>query len=475
MTSLRKLTLTLALAAAAIAMSAPDLPRRMINGKEYYYYEVPAKETIYSIWRKFGYTRDEIVRYNPQVKDGLRAGDTLLFPVENAEVQIEEPAKPEEIAAPEPVKEPAKAQVAPEPIVVEEIIAEGEEEMTDTVNVAVALPFMLQSENMTRQAENYTHFYQGMLLALNDLAPQSNCHVNLYALDTANSPDTVSALLPQMANMEFIIAPGDSASIERMAVAADRNDATVLNLFGVKYSGEARHESVVQANVPRDEMYALAIDAFCQRYVKRHVIIAHPTDVKSDKSDFVQALIAGLVKHGIPYEQVNFEGRLSPELLAELPMHEYVVVPTGGSRETLMRVMPTLIAFQETHPEVSLELFGYPEWVAHRGDIKDQLHKLNTVVYSRFSIDLDSAAPQKVRNSYKKWFGTDMPQAVPNTVLLGYDTMAWIISAAENGITEPYEGVQNAFNIASAKAGQVNRSLYFVRFNSNGTIDAQVL
>lgn len=475
MLSFCKIALCMAVAAAAAVMAEPNLPRRTVNGREYYYYEVPSKETIYSIGRKFGYTRDEIIRHNPQVKDGLRAGDTLFFPVEieeveeeveepvPAEVEIEEPAKPEEILAPEPEPEPEA-----EPEVVEE-------EVVESLNVAVVLPFMLQAENMTRQAENNTHFYQGMLLALNDLAATSDSKVSLSAFDSAASADTVTALLPELAYMDYVIAPSDSASIERIAIAADRGDTSVLNLFGVKYAGEERHESVIQANVPRDDMYAQAVEAFCERYARHHVLIAHPTDVKADKSDFVQALVEALVKNGIPYEQINFEGRLSPELIAELPEKDYVVVPTGASRESLLRVMPTLIAYQETHPEASITLFGYPEWVAHRGEIKDNLHKLNTVVYSRFSTDLDSPAARQVRASYKQWFGQELPQAVPNTVLLGYDTMAWIISAADNGLTEPYEGVQNSFKITPAKAGNANRALYLLRFNSNGSIDAQAL
>lgn len=476
MLSLRKLALCLTVAAAAVAMAAPDLPRRMVNGKEYYYYDVPAKETIYSIGRKFGFTRDEIIKYNPQVKDGLRAGDTLFFPVEKEieEVMEEEVIPEEEEIIPEEVT-PADVEIE-EPIKEEEKLAPQPE--AETVNVAVMLPFMLQAENMTRAAENNTHFYQGMLLALNDLAGKSEYKVNLTAYDTAADADTVSALLrqPEIAAMDYIIAPGDSASIERIAIKADKNDATmVVNLFGVKYSGEERHESVLQANVPREDMYAIAIEAFCQRYADKHVIIAHPTDVKSDKADFVHALTAALVKHGIPYEQIDFEGRLSPELLAELPVKDYVVVPTGGSRESLLRVMPTLIAYQETHPEASMELFGYPEWVAHRGEIKDNLHKLNTVIYSRFSSDLDSPAARRVRSSYKEWYGQELPQAVPNTVLLGYDTMAWIIFAADNGLTEPYEGVQNSFKLTPAKAGDANRALYFLRFNSAGSVDAQVL
>lgn len=59
-----------------------DLPVKRVNGKLYHYYEVPAKETVYSLCYKFDMTRDELVRNNPAVADGLQAGMTLYFPID---------------------------------------------------------------------------------------------------------------------------------------------------------------------------------------------------------------------------------------------------------------------------------------------------------------------------------------------------------------------------------------------------------
>ncbi len=70
-----------AIAASCINAAAMDLPTRKINGTEYYYYQVKAGDTVYSLTHTLGISRDQIVKHNPSASDGLRQGDTLLFPV----------------------------------------------------------------------------------------------------------------------------------------------------------------------------------------------------------------------------------------------------------------------------------------------------------------------------------------------------------------------------------------------------------
>lgn len=65
---------------SASGASINSLPLKNINGTQYRIYEVQSKETVYSICHKFGITKDELVKYNPAVADGLKAGMTLYFP-----------------------------------------------------------------------------------------------------------------------------------------------------------------------------------------------------------------------------------------------------------------------------------------------------------------------------------------------------------------------------------------------------------
>lgn len=61
--------------------SVYKLPITTINGKEYYYHEVKAKETLYSLSHELGMSQDEMKKYNPSLVEGLKAGTTLYFPV----------------------------------------------------------------------------------------------------------------------------------------------------------------------------------------------------------------------------------------------------------------------------------------------------------------------------------------------------------------------------------------------------------
>lgn len=504
MKQLRNITIGLALMiGAAVMAEVPDLPKRTVNGKEYYYYEVPKKETIYSITRKFGFTRDVIIQYNPQVRDGLRAGDTLLFPVD----ELEEVTAPEPAAAPidtpidepeaEPVDAPAAEPAGEEDSPEAEIEQESEEQLqtecaeeavaetehaecveVEPLNIAVMLPLMLESGHVTRQAENNTNFYRGMLLALEELAPTSGFKVNLTAYDTDGGSDVLSGLLsrPEMVDMDYIIAPNDTLAIERIAAVADSASAMVMNFFAVKDDAERMHESVLQANITREEMYERAAVAFCNEYASKKVVILNATDLPADKKEFVDLLTDKMVKSGIPYEQINYSGNFAVSRLAGLPMGDYVFVPTGASREILLRIIYPLTEYSASVTSGSTALFGYPEWVTVRGEVKNQLHKLNTVVYSRFSTALSCDKAKAVAQAYEKWYGTEMPQAVPNTVLLGYDAMSWLLYASSNGLTEPFDGAQNSFRVREIDgAGDVNCALYFLRYTPEGEIDAKVL
>ena len=56
-------------------------PVTTINGKEYYQYIVQPSEGLLSIGRKFGTSADEIIKATPEVKDGLKVGQQILIPI----------------------------------------------------------------------------------------------------------------------------------------------------------------------------------------------------------------------------------------------------------------------------------------------------------------------------------------------------------------------------------------------------------
>lgn len=74
------LFLSLFICSQAIFSQQLNYPVKTIDGKEYYQYTVQVSEGLYSISKRFGVTQAEINRINPEIHDGLKAGQVILIP-----------------------------------------------------------------------------------------------------------------------------------------------------------------------------------------------------------------------------------------------------------------------------------------------------------------------------------------------------------------------------------------------------------
>lgn len=475
MNPLRKTALILA-ASCTLAASAFnfDLPTETINGKEYYVYRVTSKETVYSITRRLGITRDQLIAANPAVKDGLRAGDTLIFPTDT-----DAPAEQKATSVAARQEAPPFDPLQPETVSPATAAAPPMEEPADTLRLAVILPFMLESENITKSAENFTNFYRGFMLGIETLGQQTDRPIKLLALDSEGSADKVEAMMtrPELVNSDFIIAPEDSLSINTIAEAIDSVGGIVLNLFAVKNPEHHSHLSVCQGNISHDRMYLTAIREFCKANSEKKVILLNATDIPAEKTGFTSELTTTLIANGIPYEKIDYAGKLTDEGLTTLDQaHDYVFIPTSHSREALMRILPALESYRASNETATL--FGYPEWIVLQGDIKERLHRLNTTIYSRFASNPLAPGWKNVADIYEETYGSPLDRSTPVSALLGYDTAAWILEAANSPVTETaHEGIQNSFRFVrvSDRGGYENAALYFINFTPAGSTEAILL
>lgn len=554
--SLKAVGLAILTAATGVsdATAALNLPIKTVNGRRYYYHVVQSKETIYSLSRQLGVERAEIARYNPSIIDGLRANETLYFPVDVFGEPDAKPVQPsaqptstktvtshlvqkgetaygiahrygctvDELVAANPdirdgvksgeiITIPATCDIAQTQI--EETYPEervtpltdtdtalqesGQQQLTETpqavpdsaysdsaeddamVNIAVMLPFQLDRERPSKQALHYTDFFRGLLMAV-DTMRTCGTPIHVYAYDTCDNADTIASILanrPEMAEMDMIIAPDDTAHIEMIAQHADTVAATVINMFAVRDNSHLRHCSVLQGNIPHEMMYTKAIDSFIKMFDGYTPVILNQSDDANncDKAQFVNALTSRLDNDGIPYRTIEYTGNLSDADIAWMtPGERYIAIPTSSSRATLNAILPAL-SEKRTRidaPE-ELRLFGFPEWIILRGDLQKKLYEMNTTIYSRFVMDTDNYRTRNLANRFQQWYGTAMIPTAPMQGTLGYDTGMWAILTSL-GNESDYKGLQTGFSpvpVGDGEQGWINNSLYFIHFLPSGTIE----
>lgn len=592
--SLNKILTALAVGLIAnFSIVAMDLPKRLVNGKEYYYYEVKNKETIYGICRDLGITKAQLVKFNPSVADGLRSGVTLYFPVEEMDnmpldnAQGKKPdvrtipaevsnsssnvhlvqkgetiygisrhygmtqeelialnpsivnglkqgtllhIKPQENVIPQqtPAQEeaqdlareesqdyttpvtvtdpkeittpsgtnPQKEEYVPtenQPLLsdakisVDEDIEDTEEEEPQSVKVAVMLPFMLNQATPDKQAQLYTEFYRGFLLAVDSLR-NINRQVEIMAFDTAGDLDSVNNILssPEFEGVSVIISPDNEQQLNAINRYAVENDVDVFNIFAVKSELYRTSPQILQANIPHAEMYREAIKGFTDEAANNYipVFISSP-DGKNEKSEFLNLLKEELTKQGREYVDITYSGHLKESDLNALDKEkQYIFVPTSGTLVEFNRLISTLKNYREGLLDYNqVRMFGYPEWITFRGDALESLHLMNTFIYSRFFNDEESYRTTEFNNRYKNWYGTPVMAAVPVQGILGFDTAFFLMKAIQrnpDNITDSnytYNGIQSGYHFVKQPdyEGEINDILYLINFRPSGITDKRII
>lgn len=480
--------------------------KELAAAKKKTYHTIAKGQTLYSIAKSYGLTLDELLKLNPGVdsadyKPGmvLRLTARTALPADQSTTKTQglgEPGKPSVDKAKADKKDKKKKKKGGEPMadptpVVAETAHENDSaeggasdiQEERPMSIALILPFMLGENHVSKQAQLYTEFYKGFMLAADTLSHRG-APVKIYAFDSAGNADSVKAIMenPLVARSSIIIAPDDQEQMRYIASKAKDNGTYVYNTFVIRDESFTDNPFMIQANVPHDAMYLLAIDNFIKRFDGyTPVFISHETG-KNEKGEFTQALKAALTEKGVEYKEIQYPNYLSASDLRPLSADtRYVFVPASGSRTDFHKFASALKTFKNegADPE-RVRVFGYPEWVTFRGDAFDSLCDLNSVIYSRFYNDQSAYPSRNLNSSFHRWFGREMLDAVPSQGVLGFDTGYFLIKALRDNDGDlsrrisPYEGIQSAFDFMTAEgdeAGLVNDALYFIYFRPGGFVE----
>lgn len=501
-----------ALAAGLTAMYAQvKLPVTVVNGRECFYYKPQnSSETVYGLSKRLGLTREEIVAYNPQAADGIRKNTTLYFPVTDFRDRIDidtaasdavvrnipsvrlKPVDTHFEIDAEPDQDTIVTAVLPEmpsnrlkPIDISyEIDSITTEESPEPVpyTIAVLLPFKLADEELLRPEKMVTDFYKGFLIAADTLSRRGD-KVLISTYDISENIDSVLSSTA-VKDAAVIVAP-DSPGFIGKAIDAEVK-GYIVNTLNFTDSLYLKEPHVIQANIPHRTMYAKAIDHLIGSLDGAIPVILNNTEGRNDKEAFTAALRERLAEQGIKYAEIPYEGTLAISDLELLATYgkSYVIIPSAGSISEFNRFSHALNMFRTATPDITLRLFGYPEWVTFRGDAQDMLHTLGATIYSRFNDDYTSFSARNIQDDFIRWYNAPMIESIPSQGLLGYDLGCMLIKnlRANKGIFNPmrpaqYEGIQSTFRFSPAPedGGYVNDALYIVSYLPVSGTDSKIL
>lgn len=460
-----------ALIAATLVASALDLPVKKVKGREYFVYKVKKGESVYGVSKQLGISRETIVEYNPQAADGLKKNMELFFPVEDF------------------------AEPSPDMAIADSVAVDSAEIAAPAIapyTIALMLPLGLDAEKPTKANELALDFYKGFLVGIDTLAHPNAPNLQIAVYDTEGAPGRVASLLadePFLATAAVIVAPADASEQMQIAASANERGARMLNLFNIHDSLYRTEPSVLQANIPQTAMYATAFNALCTRYEGYTPIILRSTTGRNEKEGFINYISTRWTAEGVEPVIIEYENNLKMSDLSHLPAtkgEKYIVIPSSGSLAEFNKTAYVLQNWRhrvqavdaEANEEIqpaTVDVFGYPDWTAFRGEALEMLHRLEATVYSRFLDNFDSFDVASFAMAFRRWYGTAMAASIPNQALLGYDAACCLVRnmRINEGIFNPgypatFQGIQSVFRFEQSGAGYANNALYIITYEPDG-------
>lgn len=417
-------------------------------------YSVKKKDTVYGIAKKYGITVEELMKANPVISGAdfkLRKGEKLMIPF---------PVKAE--TANTAKKETKKAQSLP----------------LSTVRIGVMLPL----HNVDGDGRRMVEYYRGLLMACDSLRA-SGISTVVNAWNVPIDADIRQTLLDEnAAKCDIIFGPLYTKQVKHLADFCSRNDIRLVIPFSISGNDVASNANIFQVYQSPKDLNEDAINAFLERFPKHHAVFIDCNDTTSKKGMFTFELRKRMEAKGMKYNITNLKSSEAYFAKAFSKTQPNVVVLNTGRSPELNVALAKLDGLRVTSPDVQVSLFGYTEWLMYTRVYLDYFHKYDTYIPTTFFYNPVARSTVQLENAYRKWFKTDMQQALPRFAITGYDHAQFFVRGLhERGKAFTgskwqgnYKSLQTPLKFVRVgeKGGMANNAFMLVHYKRNHELES---
>jgi len=499
----------LAFPASTLHAQDTEYPVKIIDHHKFYEYTVQAREGFFRLKVKFKVSEDEIKRYNPEAKDGLRAGMKVLIPVydENGnhvkavpEQRFKEhiverkqtlfrirklySISEEELLKHNPhirgrslhtgdvLKIPIAGDAGSDPTnetAVQKQKATIEQAATPPpvrmhkrhFRIAFLLPFMLDQKHESTDSR-FVEFYSGALLAINEAKAKGRT-IEVFTFDTEKSDLKVMEILHDtlFENIDMIVGPAYSNQVPLVCDFARIHRIRTLIPFTSKVVGLESNEYIYQFNPGQDtEINKLAEVLTTEARNANLIFIENPYVAINDEGNQLVAQLKVLLRnHKTDFKSLSIDPSNTTALRPALnPSGENIIIFNTNRIGTLSAQMRQLIQLSDSFQVKIYEPFSWRTLKAE---------KPASFYLSAFRNEYPDKTYEEYMQKFDSIFGWLPVTENPRYDLLGYDLLNYYFSTADlpaaskAGHYPKYEGIQSTiqFEKATDKGGYINKQL----------------
>ncbi len=438
---------------------------------KFHNHTIQNNETFSSIANLYGTDQLTLQKLNPAV-DKLKKGKTIVVP-RTSKVRVMGTMESVSMSDLEAYYRPRVGDIHFKLV---------EEQRNSVYNVGIILPFQLQKADAPKQAYLYTDFLKGFMIAIDSVGKQASRKINVKVYDTQHNLNVTDSLLalPEMQELNFIVAPGEPKQLERINAFGKEHGIQVLNCFTTKNEDYKTNPNVLLVNTPTPTLVKNLTQWVCDRFAGCEVVYLE--DASSDASEMFNLIKSNFTQASIKGTTLKVDGELSAEKVSRVlnPGTNYLFVPSNGSKALLKKIVPALKTTKADRFDCDMNLLGFPEYILHLKDYQSDLMTIDTYMFSRF-FNAKGFRTRNVEASYSKWYGGTMLDSYPHMGLFGFDTGMLVLKTLGQGIdidenTEVQKGIQTGFkfNRIDGCEGLINQAVTLVHFSPDKKIESFV-
>lgn len=273
-------------------LATDETETRPLND-DYFLYKVKTGDSFYSFKQKYQVERNELLRLNPELSDGLKVGTYIIMPrrVKQEEMgwleKLFRSEQPEKVPGPVSRETNQAKDSLNQPVVLEKpspvFMDTVKVDINKNYRVALMLPFesdKLDSMDhydlsISSTSEMAVQFYQGLKLAADSLS-NSGMNITMQVYDTRNSMFTVKRQVGQLKNFkpDLIIGPAFKQYVEHVADAFAEEGVPVVSPLSMSVDVKGR-ENLMQTIPDKESQLARIADILNQKFQNARVLFVH--------------------------------------------------------------------------------------------------------------------------------------------------------------------------------------------------------
>ncbi len=396
------------------------------NQSKFTSYEVKHGDTLFSISQKFGISIDEIIKLNPQLKDGLKIGQIINLPKSNSE-KINDSIPEKEIKDNLYFEQDG---VIP--------CNKFNYDKTKAFNIVLLLPlhteFNLNTINRYKEekdpmfyknTQRFYEFYEGILLALQKLKTQG-FSANLKVFDTENDSKTVKEIMENLdyPNIDLIIGPVYSDNVKIASHYAKLNKVNLISPLSQNIELIENNPFVFQV-IPSNEIRIKNVSQIINHSKYSEIIFIHnnsETEISTInffKNELLKIDSSVLNKNDRKIKIINFEKSSAQKIKESLSSDTTNLIIIPSEEEVFVTKLTSIL--YSLSSEYKIEIIGTPKWEFFQSINIDYLKKMSFKYISPIFNDYSNPKTIDFLSEYKITYETE-----PSTFSFeGYDIMIY--------------------------------------------------